>query len=127
MKGKNSGITHVGLYTADLKGTIRFYEDAFGAVNLGVFDVPSPGCWLQLGEDDILEIFEIPESGQGFFNHIAIGCEDVDAVYARALACGAKPDTEPQDICLPLNEDVPARMSFVTAPGGERIEIFHIK
>jgi len=117
------GFAHCALYTSQLEETAKFYMDVFGAVDLGSFEAPSRGCWLQLGED-ILEIFQGKDLGKGCFKHIAIACDDVDAYYARALAHGGASLVEPKDISLELKAPMNARIAFVAGINGEQIELF---
>ena len=117
------GFAHCALYTPNPEQAVRFYEDVFGAEELGDFQASSHGWWLRLGKD-ILEIFESPELGTGCFKHIAIACEDVDGLYERAIAHGAAPMVAPKDATLALKEPVNARLAFVRGVSGEEIELF---
>lgn len=119
------GFAHCGLYVPRLEETVLFYENVFGAANLGYFEASSRGCWLKIGED-ILEIFQSGELGTGCFKHIAIACDDVDALYDRALSFGAGELIAPKDAVLELKEPVNVRLAFVTGINGEEIELFHI-
>ena len=120
------GFAHCGLYVPRLEETVRFYEDVFGAQNLGYFEASSRGCWLKIGKD-IMEIFRSDDLGTGCFKHIAIACDDVDALYDRALSFGAGELIAPKDAVLALNEPVKVRLAFVTGINGEEIELFHIQ
>ena len=119
------GIAHCGLYVPRLEESVQFYETVFGAENLGYFQASSRGCWLKLGKD-ILEIFESEDLGTGCFKHIAIGCDDVDALYERALAFGGGALIAPKEAVLGLKEPVNVRLAFVTGINGEQIELFCI-
>lgn len=117
------GIAHCALYTPRLEDTVRFYEDVFDAENLGFFQASTRGCWLQLGKD-ILEIFQSEELGTGCFKHIAIACEDVDALFDRAIQYGGGALVLPKEAVLELKETVRVRLAFVTGINGEQIELF---
>lgn len=119
---KVTGIAHCALYTSRLEETVNFYTMAFDAENLGYFKASNPGCWLKLG-DDVLEIFQTEDLGTGCFKHIAIGCDDVDALYAHAIACGGGEMMKPKNITLGLIKPVQARIAFVTGINGEQIEL----
>lgn len=119
------GFAHCALYVPRLEETVRFYEDVFGAINMGFFQASARGCWLQIGKD-ILEVFESEDLGTGCFKHIAIACDDVDALYARALSFGAGELIAPKNAFLELKEPVNARLAFVTGINGEQIELFCI-
>lgn len=117
------GFAHCALYVSRLEETVQFYTDVFGAENLGYFQAAARGCWLRLGED-ILEIFESEDLGTGCFKHIAIACDDVDALYERALEHGGGGLVEPKEALLELKEPVRVRLAFVTGVNGEQIELF---
>ena len=117
------GFAHCALYVPRLEETVQFYVDVFGAENMGYFQASSRGCWLRIGSD-ILEVFQSEELGTGCFKHIAIACDDVDALYERALAFGGGALVAPKDAILELTEPVKARLAFVTGINGEQIELF---
>lgn len=119
------GIAHCALYTPRQEETVRFYEDVFGAKNLGYFQAASRGCWLRLGKD-ILEVFHSEALGTGCFKHIAIACDDVDALFERALQHGGVSLVAPKEATLELEETVKARLAFVAGINGEQIELFSI-
>lgn len=121
-----SGFGHVALYTNQFEKTIQFYEDVFDAKNLGCFKTNVRGCWLQIGKD-ILEIFEGEKRGEGVFKHIAVACDDVDALYNRALAYGALEHVQPKDIELALDQPIKARIAFIKGINDEQIELFNQK
>lgn len=119
------GFAHCALYTPDPERAVQFYTDVFDAENLGWFQASTRGCWLRIGRD-ILEIFQSEELGTGCFKHIAIACDDVDALYERSLAHGGQPLVAPKEAHLGLKEPVSARLAFVTGACGEQIELFCI-
>lgn len=121
------GFAHIALYARDFDRTVEFYQSAFGARQLGIFEADTRGCWLDIG-GDILEIFEGGMDCDGYFKHFAVACDDVDALYAKALECGAAAHVEPKDIVLELDGgSVNARIAFVKGPDGEQIELFDQK
>lgn len=121
------GFAHIALYARNFDATIEFYQCAFGARQMGIFEADTRGCWLDVG-GDILEIFEGNADCDGYFKHFAIACDDVDALYAKALECGAASHVEPKDIVLSLEDGpVHARIAFVKGPNGEQIELFDQK
>lgn len=117
------GIAHIGLYTEQFEESIKFYQDAFFAKNLGCFKTSRRGCWLQIG-DSILEIFESESfPAQGCFKHFAITVKDLEEAYQHALSVGAKPLVEPKEIVLDLEEKQKLKIAFVTGVNGEEIEL----
>ena len=119
------GFAHCALYVPRLEETVQFYIDVFNAENMGYFQVSSRGCWLKIGTD-ILEVFQSDDLGTGCFKHIAIACDDVDALFDRALAFGGGSLIEPKDTVLELRDPMRVRLAFVTGINGEQIELFHV-
>lgn len=117
---------HIALYTDHFNETVKFYKDVFQCYPRGFFKKDGKdGCMLYLNEHIILEIFEKDNAlDAGCFNHIAIGCEDVDDLYERALAYGAKPYQEPRDIIIGLEKPMCARIAFIIGKANEKIELF---
>lgn len=121
-----TGFAHAALYTTMFEETVEFYEKVFEAGNLGFFETNTRGCWLAIGED-ILEIFESEKQGDGSFKHIAIACDDVDALFQKALENGAKAHVYPKDITLDLKQTVNAKIAFIKGLNDEQIELFEGK
>ena len=83
---------------------------------------------LDLGDDGRIELFanggdEYAVNGK--WVHFAIGTEDVDGMYEKALAAGATPLIAPKTVPL---ESTPYRtaihIAFVKGPDGEELEFF---
>ncbi len=124
------GLHHVAIHVNDLQACIRFYE-AMGLKLLRIWgDGSGAGAMLDLG-NSILEVFANGDGKGtvGVIGHIALEVADADAAYAAALAAGAAPDPgwEPQDIVIASQPPYPARVAFVFAPTGERVELFEVK
>lgn len=117
------GFAHIALYTDKFEQTIQFYKSIFEADELGYFETEKRACWLAI-RDDILEIFESCRYEDGSFKHIAVECDNVDALFEKALENGATPHVYPKDIVLNLNETVKARIAFVKGINDEQIELF---
>jgi PhnB protein len=88
------------LICKDAAKAIDFYQQAFGAREL--FRMPAPGgrighAELKVGDSHVMLADEHPEIGAlspqsigGSGVHLMVYVEDVDAVFKRALAAGAK-------------------------------------
>lgn len=84
---------------------IEFYKKAFDAVELLRLDMPGGGIGhaeIRIGNSPIMMADSMPE--RGFVSPVTLGntptafmvyCEDVDALYAQAIAAGA---TEEQPV-----------------------------
>ena len=127
---KRSGLTfhHIGLKCADLAKSLKFYK----ALGLGevVRWGEGEGEVVMLAIDDggRIELFANggdAYSEQGKWVHFAMGCEDVDGMYERALAAGATPLTPPKTVPLAsVPEPISIRIAFVKGPDGEEVEFF---
>ena len=127
---KQSGLSfhHIGLKCADLAKSLRFYEA------LGLREVirwgEGEGEIVMLAMDDGGRIELFADGGdayavQGKWVHFAMGCEDVDGMYEKALAAGAAPLTPPKTVPLESQpETVSIRIAFVKGPDGEEVEFF---
>jgi PhnB protein len=88
------------LAVKDAKAAIRFYQQAFGAKEVGRISMPGGAVGhaeLQIGDSRIMLAEEMPEWGNkspttlgGSPVGIALYVTDVDATYQRALDAGAK-------------------------------------
>ncbi len=100
------GFNHVATLTTDMRLTVRFYEEAFGAVVTHEV-LPTPDHpWmkiLDLGGGAALNVFEVPADtiigerrrlgGRGAIDHFALAVDSVDTLHLmrdRLLAAGAQ-------------------------------------
>jgi catechol 2,3-dioxygenase-like lactoylglutathione lyase family enzyme len=145
------GLHHVGLFVSDVTRSIKFYTEALGfrvtyrwqgAVGkqpTKTFKFSLPGVFLDAGDGNYIEFFpvgDMPLSQPGFpLNHFSLRVADVDAVYKRALAAGAKPhefklpdgtwDCTPTDVEMTGEPPVQIRIAFLRGLDGELIELFN--
>ncbi|MDA0239187.1 MAG: VOC family protein [Proteobacteria bacterium] len=54
---------HVNIETSNLAETRTFYETLLGLEAKGRANFPTTGCWMYLGDDPILHILEIEDTG----------------------------------------------------------------
>jgi catechol 2,3-dioxygenase-like lactoylglutathione lyase family enzyme len=106
------GFNHVATLTTDMARTVRFYEEAFEAVE--TFDVPKRDDhpWmkvLELGGGAALNVFEVPadeiigerrrQGGRGAIDHFALAVDSLEtlrAMQGRLANAGAQEVGEPQ-------------------------------
>ena len=112
---KGPGFYHVGLFTADMDATIRFYTEGLGLIRryawnqtrateplptgeFFMFPVPLRIELLDFGDGNYLEVFDIGKPASELtgdynlpLNHLALRVPDVDTAYARVVSAGAKP------------------------------------
>ena len=127
-KIKNIGFHHIGLKTADLEKSVKFYEA------LGMKEIVRWGegekeiIMYDLGDGGRIELFanggdEFAE--QGKWVHFAVCVEDVEHAYNVALAAGATPHIAPKVVPLDSKpEKISINIAFVKGPDGEQIEFF---
>ncbi len=126
---KGAYFHHVALRTTDLEKSLAFYK------GLGMKEIVRWGdgeleiVMLDIGDGGRFELFAnrgVDYPAEGRWQHFAIGVDDVDAAYERALSLGAKPHTPPKTV--PLNDAKPApiaiHIAFVEGPDGEQVEFF---
>jgi len=128
------GFHHIALRVKDMQIAKQFYMEGLGFILKGEWrdGETGLGCMVDIGDGGIIEMFDGWETDldksfdrqAGSFFHLAISVEDVDAVYKRALECGAKPQMEPKNIVIPASPPIPARIAFVCGPSGESVELF---
>lgn len=127
-KIKNIGFHHIGLKTADLEKSVKFYEA------LGMKEIVRWGegekeiVMLDIGDGSRFELFAgggDAFSENGKFIHFAMYVDDVPAAYAHALSIGAEPLTAPKVVPLDSKpEKITIEVAFVKGPDGEQLEFF---
>jgi catechol 2,3-dioxygenase-like lactoylglutathione lyase family enzyme len=101
-----NGVNHVATLTTDMDVTVRFYEEAFGAVV--TFEVPRSADhpWMKIvdvGGGAALNVFEVPaeeiigerrrQGGRGAIDHFALSADSratLELLRDRLAAAGAQ-------------------------------------
>jgi catechol 2,3-dioxygenase-like lactoylglutathione lyase family enzyme len=109
-----TGFNHVATLTSDMHRTVRFYEEAVGAVE--TFEVPKRDDhpWmkvLDLGGGAALNVFEVPadeiigerrrQGGRGAIDHFALAVDSLETLRAmkgRLASAGAQEVGELQQL-----------------------------
>lgn len=126
---KKKGIHHVCLRVSNLHETAAFYRSAFDAelvAEWGTEGKEDHAFILDLGTGDFLEIFGSTEPfSLGKWQHVAIWTDDMEASYKKAVAGGAVINTQPAISHIPTRSGqiVHMKYGFLTAPGGEIVEL----
>ena len=128
------GIHHVAMKVADFDRTLAFYgalgmtvEMAWGAKGA---EGDKRAAMLGCGRGAHLEIFAggpAETRPEGAWMHVALETNDTDAAWKRALAAGAKPQSEKPfeaDIRQEGKPDTKVRIAFFYGPDGEVVEFF---
>jgi catechol 2,3-dioxygenase-like lactoylglutathione lyase family enzyme len=110
----SKGFNHVATLTSDMALTVRFYEEAFGAVETAEVPKSEDHPWmkvLDLGGGAALNVFEVPaeeiigerrrQGGRGAIDHFALAVDSLDELHAmkdRLAAAGAQEVGEVQQL-----------------------------
>lgn len=113
------GLAHVAIMSYDYNKTIQFYRDVFDFKTghhwaLPTFKINDATMLISPDGVTCIEIFdrdaEVPAQGlksndkedvrYGALLHFALYVDDVDAIYEKALAHGAKPVAPPDELHL---------------------------
>jgi len=102
-------VSLIGLGVRDFERSLRFYRDGLGFPTHSytegedhvMFELE--GSWLSLyPRDKLAEDASVPDDGSGFsgvtFAQNVKSKAEVDAVFAQAVAIGARPVKPPQDV-----------------------------
>ena len=127
---KFDGFHHIGLFVKDMEKSLKFYTEGLGGKEVYSFPLtadPSKTIHLvDLGGGAVLELIpsgtDVPESNARWA-HICLLTEDVEGVYAAAIAAGAKERSEPVTGFL---GNMNRTGAFVFGPDDEVIEFFHV-
>lgn len=122
---------HIALKVPDFDKSLRFYTEGLGMKVYAKWGSPEKTiALLDIGDGSFIELFnngEVNENENAGYIHLALGCDDVDAAYARALEYGAKPKIAPKTVSAHSEpNDIVINCAFVIAPGGEQVEFFRI-
>ncbi|KMY32674.1 glyoxalase [Lysinibacillus xylanilyticus] len=134
------GLAHIAIQAKDYPATIRFYIEALGFKrghhwSLPSFQIKEASMLISPDGRTCLEVFDddavIPAQGKkarteeevayGAMLHLAFYVEDVDKAFQTALAHGAKPYVEADNLTLG-EPPLVIRNALVHSPNGEVIE-----
>ena len=128
------GFHHVALWTRDFDRSVRFYTEVLGLAPKYQWGfAPSRSIILRCGPHGHVEIFERPDSPEAppeaRLLHFALQTDDVEGLYARALAAGATARIGPKEVqfpnAVPEGPDMMrVRLAFLNGLDGEIIELF---
>lgn len=131
MTVKGLGFHHIALKVKDFKKSYEFYTKGLGMTPLVAWGEGNGEIqMLDLGDGGILELFAGGSddlSDNGKWLHFAMCVDDVDAVYASALAAGAKTHIQPKDVELNSRPyKMTIRIAFVIGFDNEQLEFFKV-
>ncbi len=122
------GFHHIGLKAADFEKSFAFYQ-ALGMKCVARWKNASGSvAMLDLGDGGRIELFgdggdQFAEEGK--WVHFALGVDDVDAAYEKAISIGAESQMAPGNIELNAEpRPMTIRIAFVKGPDREIIEFF---
>ncbi len=120
-----TGIHHISLKCGtreDFEQAKDFYLNLLGFS--AVREWPE-GIMIDSGSG-LIEIFSNGAGirAKGAIRHMAFSTDDVDSIIAKVRAAGYEVFIEPNDIVIPSDPALHARMAFCHGPLGEEIEFF---
>jgi len=128
---RNAYFHHIGLKASDFDASLKFYTEGLGlSVSAAWGAGDERAVMLDIGDGGFIEVFaggkkvSLPENTAGDYIHLAIGTDDTDGAFARAMKWGCAEVTAPFDVDIPSDPPIPVRIAFVKGPDGEVIEFF---
>lgn len=132
MNNSLKGLAHIGVFTADMEGSLAFYRDVLGMEISYQKDLVHPGGTTRLGFVNagslIVELIQpsdtkgIIEKENGIVDHIAIEVAGIDGIIQRLKDHGVALESD-EAVKLPdLYNGV--KNIFFSGPNGERLELF---
>ncbi|HRJ52992.1 MAG TPA: VOC family protein [Candidatus Thiothrix moscowensis] len=88
---------HVSLIVSDTSRSLNFYRDLLGlSVDDARPDLGFPGAWLTINNQQQIHLLELPNPEAGLLRpahggrdrHLALWCNDIDALAARLQTAG---------------------------------------
>jgi lactoylglutathione lyase len=86
-------LNHVSVHADDMKASIRFYEEIFGADRVPTPNFGFPVVWLQVGEQQI-HLFQRIAAEAPRFHHLSFDVDDFEAVFLKAQELGCLHEEE---------------------------------
>ena len=133
-KSSPQGIHHVAMKVADFDRTLAFYQALGMTVDLAWGakgpDGDGRAAMLACGRGANIEVFAGGPVGgrpEGQWMHVALETDDCDAAWDRAMAAGAKPQSDKPfnaEIKRDGQPSVHVRIAFFYGPDGEIVEFF---
>ena len=123
-----NGVHHISMKCGsemELNKVKDFYVNLLG---LKILRTWPEGIMLDAG-NTLLEIFTNGEGVKelGAIRHMAFATDNVDEIVEKVKSAGCEVFIEPNDIVIPSEPELPARMAFCYGPLGEEIEFFQEK
>ena len=122
MKGKITGLAHIGIFVRDIDKSIDFYKrlgftlDAEEQPSIRLAFLSAGNCLIELVEKK-----DEPARNAGVVDHIAVVVDDIDAAIANANENGIQIDASQVGTMTILDG---IKNVFFEGPDGERLEFF---
>jgi lactoylglutathione lyase len=124
---KMTGLAHIGVFTADMDKSVKFYVDTLGFELFYSRDLGKTLLRFVRAGSCILELIQ-PEGyeggrGEGVVAHIAIEVEDIKGLVAELKTKGVKFRTEDVSVISTLFPTGSTNI-FFDGPNGEALELY---
>ena len=124
------GIAHVGLYVNDADKVVKFYTEKldFQLIHECTNQCPEgpvPVKFVQNG-NCVIEVVQFPfriEKDHGYFDHISIDVDDLDAAVAELKARGVEIQEGSYTVAPHVFPPKGSKWAFITGAEGENIEL----
>jgi lactoylglutathione lyase len=122
-------VHHIGVMTADMERSLRFYCNALGGTIVHSFEIPGGTINMVGFGDAVVELvpMSLPSNSASAspaygLAHFALTVDDTRAAYETAIAAGGKPGMmEPVEMPLGAKKAV---LAYVIGPDSETIEFY---
>ena len=122
MKGKITGLAHIGIFVKDIDKSIDFYKRL--GFTLDTEEKPSIRLAILSAGNCLIELVEKkdePTRPAGVIDHVAVTVDDIDAAIVNANANGIEIDAGQVNTMGILGG---IKNVFFEGPDGERLEFF---
>jgi catechol 2,3-dioxygenase-like lactoylglutathione lyase family enzyme len=114
---------HIGINVKDIRATLRFYEEHFGAVFVRGLYIPAAhmaGAYIQIGDNmlELLSPLEPDGKTQYGINHFGFIVDDIEAETCDLIARGCHFEVMPKRAGSGAG-----KIAFLSDPAGARIEL----
>ena len=119
---------HITINVKDIKKSKEFYGDILGLKTLDTVDMGDHRLYYyELADNLMLELIEYDEDKgelnpdvktRGIYRHLALQCDDVDALYEKLTANGLNVLSPPEDV-----PKLSFRNILVEDPNGVELEV----
>lgn len=117
-----NGLAHIGLHVSSIARSKAFYTEVLGfAVDFETVTAGGTALCFIKNNDCMIELIEQPDlhHADGFFEHVALKVENIEAAVATLKSHGYETEFEIREMPMIYNG---IKMVMFRGPDGERLE-----